>query len=177
MQNNHDEDQGATVERVYGMKDELGRWRYVGRTKLQKEHRKRLHQTHLQCDPLSSPLYRYMHENGLSFDDWTIHELAVVAFPDTDCGAQLETAMIRHLRAMPEGMLLLNNNMSHHENDQRRRHRAEYMRNWRIQHGQGTPNSYMAVAGRRHRAARAARRQALEAADAEMEAGDEGNEQ
>ena len=99
MQNNHDEDQAATVERVYGMKDELGRWRYVGRTKLQKEHRKRLHQTHLQCDPLSSPLYRYMHENGLSFDDWTIHELAVVAFPDTDCGAQLETAMIRHLRA------------------------------------------------------------------------------
>ncbi len=85
--------------------------------------------------------------------DWTIHELAVVAFPDaTDRGA-LETAMIRHLRAMPEGMLLLNNNQSHHENDQRQRRRADYMRDWRVAHGQGTPDSYMAAAGRRHRPA------------------------
>eukprot|EP01043_Picozoa_sp_COSAG02_P020405 COSAG02_NODE_1006_length_15265_cov_58.666886_8_plen_165_part_00 len=29
-------------------------------SKLRKEHRMRLHQNHLQCDPLSSPLYRYM---------------------------------------------------------------------------------------------------------------------
>ena len=89
MENNRDEDQaGTTVESVYGMKDQLGRWRYVGRTKLRKEHRKRLQQTHLQCDPLSSPLYRYMHENGLSFDDWTIHQLAVMPGVTTSCYAQ-----------------------------------------------------------------------------------------
>ncbi len=57
----------------------------------------------------SSPLYRYMHENGLSFDQWTIHTLAVVAYPDTECGAQLETAMISSTQRKCTALVLTTN--------------------------------------------------------------------
>lgn len=143
-----------STERIYCLRDEQNRVRYVGRTSLKLPHRKRLHQNHLQSDPLSSPLYRHMHTHRLSFDLWTIHELATVAFPQTNAGCQLETAAIQHFRQMPEGVHLLNSNLSHHEYDDRRRRRSEYQREWRLRHGQGTANSYMAAASRRHRARR-----------------------
>ena len=50
MQSEHD---SSACTRVYGIKDELGRWRYAGITKLALALRKRLHQSHLNHDPLS----------------------------------------------------------------------------------------------------------------------------
>ena len=82
------------TETIYIAKDRDGNCRYVGRTKLPLARRRQLHAEQLRTDWLACPLYRFMHDEGSTFDDengWSIEPLATVAFPDTpELGAMIE---------------------------------------------------------------------------------------
>ena len=82
------------TETIYIAKDRDGNCRYVGRTRLPLARRRQLHSEQLRNDWLACPLYRFMHDEGATFDDengWSIEPLATVAFPDApELGAAIE---------------------------------------------------------------------------------------
>ncbi len=107
---------------VYGLTDPQGVWRYVGSC-ADRERRFRSHRHQ------SSPLVRYMRENG-PVENWTMHELQRVAYDKRLCSDALRVAedgFIRRLR--DDGHPLLNHNKAHLAT----RH-AEQQRAWRVAH-------------------------------------------
>ena len=57
------------TETIYIAKDRDGNCRYVGRTKLPLARRRQLHAEQLRTDWLACPLYKFMHDEGATFDD------------------------------------------------------------------------------------------------------------
>ena len=69
----------ATItETIYVVKDRNLNCRYVGRTRLPLARRRQKHSEQLRSDWLACPLYRFMHQEGATFDEngWTIEPLA-----------------------------------------------------------------------------------------------------
>ena len=126
----------------------------MGRTRLPLARRRQLHMEQLRTDWLACPLYRFMHDEGSTFDDengWSIEPLATVAFPDTpELGAMIEHEAIEWFRRTYGEHLILNTNRPMCSGARAAR-RREQQRAWRIAHGQGTPNSYMSRKSREHR--------------------------
>ena len=60
------------TETIYVVKDRDLNCRYVGRTKLPLARRRQLHAEQLRTDWLACPLYRFMHDEGSTFDEVTI---------------------------------------------------------------------------------------------------------
>ena len=142
------------TETIYIAKDRDGNCRYVGRSKVPLARRRQLHSEQLRTDWLACPLYRFMHDEGSTFDDengWSIEPLATVAFPDTpELGAMIEHEAIEWFRRTYGPHLILNTNRPMCSSARAAR-RREQQRAWRIAHGQGTPNSYMSRKSREHR--------------------------
>eukprot|EP01046_Picozoa_sp_COSAG06_P050573 COSAG06_NODE_8044_length_2289_cov_1.948882_2_plen_174_part_00 len=112
---------------VYGLTDTEGVWRYVGScSDRDRRLRSHLHPSITQ----SSPLVRYMRENG-PMENWTMHELQRVAYDKRLCSDALriaEDGFIRRLR--DDGHPLLNHNKAYLATT---RH-AEQQRAWRAAH-------------------------------------------
>ena len=108
------------------------------------------HHNQAARDPTSSPLYRAA---GGSMDDWKMIWLRTVEWDDE----RLPLSLMKeeeHVRQTLAIVFDLHNRTI--DPVQRRR---EYLRRWRIAHGQGTADSYMA---RKSREARERRRQQTE---------------
>ena len=110
------------------------------------------HHNQAARDPTSSPLYRAA---GGSMDDWKMIWLRTVEWDDE----RLPLSLMKeeeHVRQTLAIVFDLHNRNRTIDPVQRRR---EYLRRWRIAHGQGTADSYMA---RKSREARERRRQQTE---------------
>ena len=140
------------TETIYIAKDRDGNCRYVGRTKLPLARRRQLHAEQLRTDWLACPLYRFMHDEGSTFDDengWSIEPLATVAFPDTpELGAMIEHEAIEWFRRTYGPHLILNTNRPMCSSARAARRRQQ-QKAWRDAHP-----GYMAQKAREHRARR-----------------------
>ena len=139
------------TETIYIAKDRDGNCRYVGRTRLPLARRRQLHSEQLRTDWLACPLYRFMHQEGATFDedDWSIEPLATVAFPDTpNLGATIEHEAIEFFRRTYEPHLILNTNRPMCSSARAARRRQQ-QKAWRDAH-----LGYMAQKAKEHRARR-----------------------
>ena len=128
---------------VYGLFDRDGVLRYTGSNKSTLEERMRLFNFKLRTDHTASPLYRYVHANGGSFDGWAIRPIAQIKYDFNllpDALVDAEDACISALRRA--GHPLLNKNRARCQD----RDRREYMRQWRLRN-----KGYMSAAGKKHR--------------------------
>ena len=152
---------------VYGLFDPSGVPRYTGSNKTTLEKRMQLFNFNLRTDHTASPLYRYVHANGGSFDGWTIRPIAQIMYDFNllpDALVDAEDACINTLRRA--GHPLLNKNQAKCQD----RDRREYMRQWRLRN-----KGYMSAAGKKYREKR--RAAALAAKAAQMAQNGEEGEQ
>jgi hypothetical protein len=136
------EDSDMVTGQVYGMFYN-NQYHYTGSTHADDlNDRKGLHVLKLSRDHLSSPLYRFVHDEcGGTFDDWSIRCLATVTYDKTlfpDALLDMEDMCMRALRRC--GHPLLNRNRAKGGD------RRAYMRAWRARNP-----GYMARKGREHR--------------------------
>ena len=127
---------------IYGLFDRDSVLRYVGKNKSTLENRMNLNTWKVRMDPTSSPLYRYVQQNGGSFDGWTIRPIARITYDQSllpDALVDAEDECISALRRA--GHPLLNKNKAKAPRDRR-----EYMRAWRARNP-----DYMKRKGREHR--------------------------
>ena len=149
------EDSDMVTGQVYGMFYN-NQYHYTGSTHADDlNDRKGLHVLKLSRDHLSSPLYRFVHDEcGGTFDDWSIRCLATVTYDKTlfpDALLDMEDMCMRALRRC--GHPLLNRNRAKGGD------RRAYMRAWRARNP-----GYMARKGREHRERRRLAALALAAA-------------
>ena len=96
---------------TYGLFDRDSVLRYVGKNKSTLENRMNLNNWKVRMDPTSSPLYRYVQQNGGSFDGWTIRPIARITYDHSllpDALVDAEDECITALRRA--GHPLLNKN-------------------------------------------------------------------
>lgn len=146
-------DDDMVIGYVYICSDQHGAARYAGSTH---DIEKRMERNHNNVNHLHSPLYRHLQEHGI--EGWQIHEYAAVHYDKTRCPDALRRAeddAIRQLRA--DGCQLLNKNAALRTSTQGTAQKA-----WRVAHGQGTPDSYMAAYCRAWRARKKLEREQAE---------------
>ena len=136
------EDSDMVTGQVYGMFYN-NQYHYTGSTHADDlNDRKGLHVLKLSRDHLSSPLYRFVHDEcGGTFDAWSIRCLVTVTYDKTlfpDALLDMEDMCMRALRRC--GHPLLNRNRAKGGD------RRAYMRAWRARNP-----GYMARKGREHR--------------------------
>ena len=136
------EDGDMVTGQVYGMLYN-GQYHYAGSSHAADlSQRKAMHMLKLSRDHLSSPLYRFVHDEcGGSLEEWSIQCLATVTYDKTlfpDALLDMEDMCIRSLRRC--GHPLLNRNRAKGGD------RRAYMRAWRARNP-----GYMARKGREHR--------------------------
>jgi hypothetical protein len=132
---------------IYILRDAARRIMYCGSTESSLEQRFARHKGSQLSDPLASPLYRHVRENG-GWDGWTIEAMMTTQYdPELtpDLPKYMETMAIKSLQR--EGHSLCNRNCAI---DMNRRKRAA-SRAWRDAHP-----GYMAQKSREHRARRRA---------------------
>ena len=113
---------------IYGLFDRDSVLRYVGKNKSTLENRMNLNNWKVRMDPTSSPLYRYVQQNGGSFDGWTIRPIARITYDQSlipDALVDAEDECIGALRRA--GHPLLNKNKAKATRDRR-----EYIETLRI---------------------------------------------
>ena len=130
---------------IYILRDASGRIMYCGSTESSLEHRFARHKGSQLSDPLASPLYRHVRENG-GWDGWTIEAMTTARYDPAltpDLPKYMETMAIKSLQRA--GHCLCNRNCAI---DLNRRKRAA-SKAWRDAHP-----GYMAQKSREHRARR-----------------------
>jgi hypothetical protein len=131
---------------IYILRDTTRRIMYCGSTESPLEQRFTRHKGSQLSDPLASPLYRHVRENG-GWDGWTIEAMTTTQYPmlTPDLPKYMETMAIKSLQRA--GHCLCNRNNAIDLNHRKR----AASKAWRDAH----PN-YMAQKSREHRARRRA---------------------
>ena len=132
---------------IYMLRDAARNIMYCGSTESSLEQRFALHKASQQSDPLASPLYRHVRDNG-GWEGWTIEAVSTTQY-DTDLTPDLprylETMAIKSLQRA--GHSLCNRNCAIDLNHRKR----AASKAWRDNHP-----GYMAQKSREHRARRRA---------------------
>jgi hypothetical protein len=132
---------------IYILRDASRRIMYCGSTELSLQQRFARHKGSQLSDPLASPLYRHVRENG-GWDGWTIEAISTTQY-DTDLTPDLprymETMAIKSLQRAGHSVCNRNNAI---DLDHRKRAASKA---WRDAHP-----GYMAAKSRDHRARRRA---------------------
>lgn len=135
------------ISTIYILRDASRRIMYCGSTESSLQQRFALHKASQLSDPLASPLYRHVRDNG-GWDGWTIEPVSTTHYDPVltpDLPRFMETMAIKSLQRV--GHCLCNRNCAIDLNHRKR----AASRAWRDAHP-----GYMATKSREHRARRRA---------------------